>query len=151
MHSLGKIYFFQNKVDDAITYLEEALKIKKSKLPEMHMSVAESLHLLGTLYVQKGTCAPAIPLLNSALVAYRGKKDCEIIKSDVLDLLGHAYAKIGDTDDAFLSYEHSLKIKQSIVGKETIPCANVLLEIGRLKSLKNDYDGALAAFKEGEY
>ncbi len=115
------------------------------------MSLAETLHLLGSLYNKKGTYAPAIPLLNSALVAYRGRRDCEIMKSDVLDLLGSAYAKIGDTDNAILSYEHSLKIKQSVVGVETIPCANVLMEIGKLKYLNNDDDGALAAFKEGDH
>lgn len=114
------------------------------------MSLAETLHLLGSLYIKKGTCALAIPLLNSALIAYRGRLDCEIMKSDVLDLLGSAYTKIGDTDDAILSYEHSLKIKKSVVGEGTIPCANVLMEIGRLKSLKKDDDGALAAFKEGD-
>lgn len=119
-------------------------------LPDNHMSLAETLHLMGSLYIKKGTCAPAIPLLNSALIAYRGRVDCEIMKSDVLDLLGCAYETIGDTDDAILSYEHSLMIKKSVVGEETIPCANVLMEIGRLKSLKKDDDGALAAFKEGD-
>ena len=128
-----------------------ALEIKKFKLSDKHMSLAETLHLLGSLYIKKGTCAPAIPLLNSALVAYRGRRDCEILKSDVLDLLGSAYAKIGDPDDAILSFEHSLKIKQSVVGEDTIPCANVLMEIGRLRALNNDDDGALAAFKEGDY
>ena len=114
------------------------------------MSLAETKHLLGSLYMRKENFAHVVPLLKSALVAYRGSRDCEIMKSDVLDLLGNAYSKIGEVDHAILSYEHSLKIKKVVVGTESTPCANVLMEIGKLKSKKNDIDGALVAFKEGE-
>ena len=73
------------------------------------------------------------------------------MKSDVLDLLGLAYANLGENDHAILSYEHSLMIKKVVVGPDGSPCANVLMEIGKLKSLKDDVDGALVAFKEGDY
>lgn len=148
--SLGKIYFHQDKVDDALTCLEEALIIKKDKLSEKHMSLAETQHLLGSLYIKKKNFEPVIPLLKSALIAYRGSKDCEIMKSDVLDLLGNAYANVDEVDYAILSYEKSLKIKRVVVGAETAPCANVLMELGKLKVSKDDIDGALVAFKEGE-
>jgi tetratricopeptide (TPR) repeat protein len=148
--SMGKIFFHQQKNNDAIACLEEALEIKKSILPDNHMSLAETRHLLGSLYIQRGDFAPVIPLLLSALVAYRGSQDCDVLKSDVLDLLGRAYAKTGDIDNAILSYEHSLKIKNAVVGTNSSPCSNVLLEIGKLKSLSNDVEGALIAFKEGD-
>ena len=148
--SIGRIYFHQNKVDDAIACLEEALIIKLRFLPEKHMSMAETQHLLGSLYIKKNKFTPAIPLLKSALLGYKGSRDCEIIKSDVLDLLGSAYAKLGENDHAILSYEHSLKIKIVVVGKDGVACANVLMEIGKLKSLEDDIDGALVAFKEGD-
>ena len=147
---MGKIFFHQQKVNHAIACLEEALEIKKCKLPDKHMSLAETRHLLGSLYIKRGDFAPAIPLLLSALVAHRGSQDCDVLKSDVLDLLGSAYAKTGDIDHAILSYEHSLKIKNVVVGTDTSPCSNVLMEIGKLKSLRNDMDGALIAFKEGD-
>lgn len=105
---------------------------------------------MGSLYIKRGDFAPVIPLLVSALVAYRGSQDCDLLKSDVLDLLGSAYTKTGDIDHAILSYEHSLKIKNVVVGTDTSPCSNVLMEIGRLKSLRNDMDGALIALKEGD-
>ena len=91
------------------------MKIKKAKLSQKHMSLAESQHLLGSLYIKKGNLNDAVPLLNSALADYRGSRDCEIIKSDVLDLLGNAYAQLGETSHAILSYEHSLKIKKIVV------------------------------------
>ena len=148
--SMGKIFFHQQKFNDAIACLEEALEIKKSKLPDKHMSLAETRHLLGSLYIRRGDFAHVIPLLLSALVAYRGSQDCDVLKSDVLDLLGRAYAKAGDIDHAILSYEHSLKIKNVVVGTNSSPCSNVLMEIGKLKSLSNDVEGALVAFKEGD-
>ena len=151
LHSLGRIYFHQNQFDSAIVGLEEALKIKESKLPETHMSLAETRHLLGSLYIKKNKFTLAIPLLKSALVSYRGSRDCDVMKSDVLDLLGNAYTKLGENDHAILSYEHSLKIKKVVVGKDHVACANVSMEIGKLKSKKDDIDGALIAFKEGEY
>ena len=147
---MGKIYFHQNKVDDAITSLEEALEIKKAKLSEKHMSLAETQHLLGSLYIKKNNIEPVVQLLKSALVAYRGSRDCEIMKSDVLDLLGSAYSNLDEIDYATLSYEKSLKIKSAVLGSDTTPCANVLMELGKLKAKKSDLDGALVAFKEGE-
>jgi len=127
------------------------MRIKKLRLPENHVSLAETQHLLGSLYTKKGRHSDSIPMLKSALVAYKSCRDCEVIKSDVLDLLGAAYAMIGETGHAILSYEHSLKIKRVIVGREDVACANVLMEIGRLKSAKEDIDGALIAFKEGAF
>lgn len=73
------------------------------------------------------------------------------MKSDVLDLLGNAYAHVDVVDYAILSYEKSLKIKRVVVGIETAPCANVSMELGKLKVSKDDIDGALVAFREGEY
>ena len=127
------------------------MRIKKLRLPENHVSLAETQHLLGSLYTKKDRHSDSIPMLKSALVAYKSCRDCEVIKSDVLDLLGSAYARIGETGHAILSYEHSLKIKKAIVGREDVACANVLMEIGRLKSAKEDIDGALIAFKEGAF
>jgi tetratricopeptide (TPR) repeat protein len=151
-NSLGRIYFHQNQVDSAVECLEEALEIKQSKLSEKHMSLAETQHLLSSLYIRTEMFEPAIPLLKNALVAYRNSRgDCEIIKSDVLDLLGSAYAQLGDDGHAVLSYEHSLKIKKVVVGKDHVACANVQMEIGKLKSRMDDIDGALVAFKDGEF
>ena len=146
--SLGKICSHQDRTDEAIACLEEALRIKKSKLSDMHMSLAETRHLLASLYIKKENFEPVIDLLLSALVAYRGSRDCDILKSDVLDLLGRAFARTGDIDNAIQSYERSLKIKTILVGADSSPCSNVLMEIGKLKSLSNDIDGALIAFKE---
>ncbi len=150
MNQYGKDFFHQHKFNHAIACLEEALEIKKSKLTDKHMSLAETRHLLGSLYMKRGDFALVIPLLMSALVAYRGRQDCDVLKSDVLDLLGNAYVKTGDIDNAILSYEHSLKIKKIVVGTDSSPCSIVLMEIGRLKSLNNDVDGALVVFKEGD-
>lgn len=146
--SLGKICFHQDRPDEAIACLEEALKIKKTKLSDKHMSLAETRHLLASLYIKKENFEPVIDLLLSALVAYRGSRDCDILKSDVLDLLGKAFARTGDIDNSIQSYERSLKIKTILVGADSSPCSNVLMEIGKLKSLSNDIDGALIAFKE---
>jgi tetratricopeptide (TPR) repeat protein len=148
--SIGRIYFHQDRIDEAITCLEEALVIKLRSLPEKHMSLAETQHLLGSLYLKKNKFAPAVPLLKSALKGYKGSPDCQIIKSDVLDLLGSVYASIGETEAAILSYKHSLRIKKVTVGSNGAACANVLMEMGKLKSLKDDIDGALIDFKEGE-
>lgn len=146
--SLGKICFHQDRTDKAIACLEEALNIKKSKLSDKHMSLAETRHLLASLYIKNENFESVIDLLLSALVAYRGSRDCDILKSDVLDLLGKAFFRTGDIDNSIQSYERSLKIKTILVGADSSPCSNVLMEIGKLKSLSNDIDGALIAFKE---
>ena len=147
--SVGKIYYHQDKVDDAVVCLEEALRIKKSKLGQRHISLAETEHLLASLYVKKGKFLMAIPLLQSVLLTFEGVQDCEIVKSDAFDLLGSAYAQTGDNEKAISSYEQSLKIKKAILGQDDVACANVLTEIGKLNALMDDVNDALVAFKEG--
>ncbi len=148
--SVGRVYFHQGRIDDAIVCLEEALRIKKSKLDKGHQSLAETEHVLASLYIQKEDIATAIPLLKSALSTYKGKKDCDIMKSDVFDLLGKAYSMIGINEDAILSYKHSLKIKRAVLGLDDVACANVLMEIGKLRASTGDLNEALIAFKEGK-
>lgn len=101
--SIGRIYFHQDRVGDAIACLEEALAIKRRYLSEHHMSLAETQHLMGSLHLKRNEYTLAIPLLKSALKGYKRSQECEIIKSDVLDLLGNVYARIGEADHAILS------------------------------------------------
>jgi tetratricopeptide (TPR) repeat protein len=147
--SIGRIYFYQEKYEEAIDCVEQALKIKDDALHERHISLAETQHLLGSLLIKKGDCSSAVPLLKSALITYKGKKDCEVLKSDVLDLLATAYMNKGDNQFAILSLEQSLKIKTEILGPDDLACANVLMILGKLIAKTENVDGALVAFKEG--
>ena len=124
--------------------------IKENALHDKHISLAESQHLLGSLLIKCGDFPSALPLLKSALVTYKGKEDCEVLKSDVLDLLATAYVKKGDRQYAILSLEQSLKIKTEILGPDDLACANVLMILGKQKAEMENYNGALVAFKEGK-
>lgn len=99
--------------------------------------------------MKKGSSSSAVPLLKAALITYKGKKDCEVLKSDVLDLLATAYMENGENQYAILSLEQSLKIKTSILGPDDLACANVLMILGKLKAKMENVNGALVAFKEG--
>jgi len=101
------------------------------------------------LFIKRGDFSSAVPLLKDALITYKGKKDCEILKSDVLDLLADAYMNKDDNQYAILSLEQSLKIKREILGPDDLACANVLMIVGKLKAKMKNLDGALVAFKEG--
>ena len=125
------------------------MKIKENALNERHISLAETQHLLGSLLMKKGSSSSAVPLLKAALITYKGKKDCEVLKSDVLDLLATAYMENGENQYAILSLEQSLKIKTSILGPADLACANVLMILGKLKAKMENVNGALVAFKEG--
>lgn len=149
--SIGRIYFYQEKYEEAIDCVEQALKIKGNALRERHISLAESQHLLGSLLIKKANFSSAVPLLKDALITYKDKKDCEVLKSDVLDLLATAYLKKEDDQFALLSLEQSLKIKTKILGPDDLACANVLMMLGKLKAKKGDVNGALVAFKEGTF
>ena len=106
---------------------------------------------MGSLLIKRDDCSSAIPLLRSALITYKSKKDCEVMKSDVLDLLAKAYMSKGDNQSAILSLEQSLKIKREILGPDDLACANVLMIVGKLKQKMENVNGALVAFKEGMF
>ena len=104
---------------------------------------------MGSLLIKRDDFSSAIPLLRSALITYKSKKDCEVYKSDVLDLLAKAYMSKGDNQSAILSLEQSLKIKREILSPDDLAFANVLMIVGKLKQKMENVNGALVAFKEG--
>ena len=148
LHSIGKIYFHQGKVDESIYCLERALEIKRGSITESHSSLAETEHILASLYMKKERYFDAMSLLNSALSAYKQARGCELLSSDVLDLLGQAYASTGDLKGAIAVYDQSLKIKRTSLSPDHIACANVLMEIGKLQASNDDLEDALVTFKE---
>ncbi|KAL3800826.1 hypothetical protein HJC23_001663 [Cyclotella cryptica] len=145
LHNIGKIYFHQGKVDESMDCLERALEIKRGSITE---SLAETEHILASLYMKKERYYDAMSLLNSALSAYKQIQGCELLSSDVLDLLGQAYGATGDLKGAIAVYEESLKIKRTSLSPDHIACANVLMEIGKLQASNNELEGALVTFKE---
>jgi tetratricopeptide (TPR) repeat protein len=146
--SIGKIFSLQGKIDEAANFLEQALEIKKVRVDKTHSSLAETKHILGSIYIKNERYADAISLLNSALSSYNKTRDCELLSSDVLDLLGHAHAATGDMLGAISVYQQSLKIKRASLGPDHISCGNVLMEIGRLQVSNNDLEDSLRTFKE---
>ena len=115
---------------------------------ESTSSLAETQHILASCYVKKEMYFEATPLLESALSVYKQSRDCDLMRSDVLDLLGLTYARIGDTRKAISMYENSLGIKRSRLGPDDIACSNVLLEIGKMLVSNNDLEEALITFRE---
>ena len=150
LHNIGKIYFQQGKIDESIECTKRALNIKKCKMIEPSSSLAETQHILASCYVKKQRYFEATTLLESALSVYKQSRDCELMQSDVLDLLGLTYARTGDTRKAISMYETSLAIKRSRLGPDDIACSNVLLEIGKLLVSNNDLEEALITFREAK-
>lgn len=146
--SIGKIYFHKNKIDECIDCLERALEIKLNKMSGSASSLAESQHILASAFMKKDRYFDAIALLETALSSYHNMHDCELLSSDVMDLLGHAYNVTGDLARAKSSYEQSLDIKKICLGQDHISCANVLLEIGKLQVASNSLEEGLVTFKE---
>lgn len=111
-------------------------------------SLAESRHILASAFIKRCRYFDAIALLESALSSYKLMPDCELMRSDVLDLLGHAYSVTGDLARAQSSYEQSLDIKKASLGPDHVACANVLMEIGKIQVSTSDLEKALSTFKE---
>ena len=147
-HSIGKIYLQQGNIDESINYLERALGIKKIKMKDPTLSLAETEHVLASGYLKKERYFDAISLLECSVSAYKQSKDCDLLRSDALDLLGHASSVTGDLVRALTTYEESLRIKQTILGFDHIACGNVLMEIGKLQLSLSRLEEALATFKE---
>lgn len=68
----------------------------------------------------------------------------------IRDNIGHMHAQLDNYKDSLMEYQSSLRIKKSI--DETNPeVAKTLNAIGALKATNDEYDGALAYFKEALY
>jgi tetratricopeptide (TPR) repeat protein len=126
-HHIGELFFRDEKFDEAIKYLNEALRIK----PDF----ADAHNNIGAALVRQGKFDEAIQHLTEALQINPASADAHAN-------LGFAFAKIGDVQKAIEHYLASLQINPAQPDTQ-FNLANLFIEKGDLDQAVSHYQQAL--------
>jgi CHAT domain-containing protein/Flp pilus assembly protein TadD len=142
-YTIGKIKSINGQFKEAALFYEEALKVRRSKLPKNHPDIAESLNSLGVLHAKLGELDLAHSYYQEALDIRRislGENHPEYAES--LNSLGSLNLELGDFKLAESMQLEALEIRKKALGVEHPAYAINLATLGRLYRTIGKFDKA---------
>ncbi len=139
----------KGKYDAALPPAERALAIREKVLGPNHAMVAESLHDLAVLYIDKGNYAKAEPLTQRALAIREkvlGPEHPDVAES--LNSLGVVFYSKGEYAKAESFMQQSLLISEKVLGADHPDVATALVSLGKLFWAKGDYTRSEQLFQQ---
>jgi non-specific serine/threonine protein kinase/serine/threonine-protein kinase len=149
MDSIGRVYRLLGYYDRSQPLLEQALATREAELGREHPEVAESLHNLATLAVDRGDYEVARPLFERALAireAKLGVGDRRV--ADTVHNLALLHHELGDYDDARPLYRRALAIREQsppawALAESLNDLATLYHETGEYEQARELYERAL--------
>ena len=146
MDSIGRVYRLLGYYDESLPLLERALAIREAELGQKHPEVAESLHNLATLAVDRGDYDAARPLFERALAIREtalGPSDRRV--ADTVHNLALLHHELGDYEAAEPLYRRALEIRDA--GPVDWALAESLNDLATLYHETGDYEQARALYE----
>ena len=138
----------KGKYDEALPLVERALAIREHALSPDHAMVAESLHDLAVLYIDKGNYAVAGPLIQRALTIREESLGAEHpVVAESLNILGVVFYSKGEYATAESLVRRSLSISETVLGANHADVATALGSLGKLYVAKGEYARAEPLFQ----
>jgi tetratricopeptide (TPR) repeat protein len=149
---LNTSYYIAARYDDALSKLNQALKIKR-ELTGGHpdSQVAAILHAIGSTQNELGQYEQALRVLTESLDVYRSlQKDQPDSRTFItLGSMGIAYKSLGQYEQALDIYNQQLSLVKSIyAGKPHPHVADVWINTGNVRLDMGEYAEALKAHSE---
>ncbi len=149
MGTMGNVYVSLGLYEKAEMLLENALKIRESRLPRGHPDVATALNNLALLYKNQGRYRAAEPLYQRAL-AIREK----VLGPDHLDVatslnnLASLFQHLGLYAQAEPLYQRALAIRRNVLSHDHPDMAELLNNLALLYYAQGFYERAEPLFKQ---
>ncbi|HEX2573907.1 MAG TPA: tetratricopeptide repeat protein [Polyangia bacterium] len=131
------------KYAEAVTFAEQARRLREKARGPNHPEVAECLQVLGDLHRTQGHYQQGESLLQRALEIREttlGKGDLTVAQT--LNSLGTLYFEQALFDRAEPLYQRALRIRQAVLGKDHLDVAQSLNSLANLHRDKGFYDRA---------
>ena len=135
------VYLRQNKLVEALNYCNQALKI----LPKGHPNRAFTYRQLGAIYREMGICSLAKRAYQEAIAI---NPNNEAALAENLHSLGLLQSDEGNHDEAIISYNRALEIRQRIFSPMHPGIAKLYNEIGGTMLSVGRFEEALEMFQK---
>ncbi|MBI5214360.1 MAG: CHAT domain-containing protein [Ignavibacteriae bacterium] len=144
---LGRNYTAKEIYQDAIEYLNKAVKLGKKHLGEIHFNMAQAYNSLGIVYRRMGEYDQSISIYNKSLnVRLKLFGDIHSEVGKVYGNLGIVYWNKGDYEKAFEYMNKGYSIEQKTLPPDDAQIGNTLNNIGLVLWNMGDHAKALEYF-----
>jgi tetratricopeptide (TPR) repeat protein len=142
LNMMGFLKAKRGELDDALTLLWDALKIRK--LQEDHIKVSETLKNIGNIHREKEESELALECYEECLRIRRLELGPQHEKvADVLIAMGNVHSENPlQAEEAKQSYQEALDIRKQVFGEHDESVAIVLQHMGTIEFRANNYDRA---------
>jgi tetratricopeptide (TPR) repeat protein len=148
-HQIGWANRQLGKYQEAITFYEKSLEIKKKTLPPNHPDLASSYNNIGNVYYNMGEYSKALSSHEKALEIKQ-----QSLPPNHPDLamsynnIGEVYRNMGEYSKALSSYEKALEIKQQSLPPNHPDLAGSYNNIGIVYRNMGEYSKALSSHEK---
>jgi eukaryotic-like serine/threonine-protein kinase len=150
LEAIGLAYRRQNEFDQAITFLGEALHLRRQAPDGGGFLTASTLAQLATALRQTGDLEGADRTFREALaVAREYRRDQSPEYASLLTDLGRVQLQSGNLQAARKYFEESLVMTRAVVGPKAREVGSVLLELSSLALWSDDLPNAERLAREG--
>lgn len=149
LNNLAKVYYKQNKLDDAESRYQRALDIRKNVLGSWHPEVAQSYNNLAEIYRKQNKYSKAIDYYLYALAIWEkafGKEHNDV--ANCLNNLGLVYAAEGKYEEAESSYSRAVSIWKLSIGIESRDVATGYNNLAELYRSSHKYKMAESFYQK---
>ena len=147
--SLGETYFAQQKLEDALSAYQRALKIREKTFAIDSKTIGEVLFHLGNLYLEIGDYESAISAyLREITIIEKHYGPFDTALSPTLNNLAYAYTEYSHFDKAKATYKRSLELKKRSPEKDYPDIALGLNNLAGINLELENYKQAEEQFME---
>jgi len=149
LHKLAYGCSSKNWTDDAIGLYADALKYKKASYGQYHKRVANTLFMIGSIYLNQGLFPEATNVFNEIYIIEEhvyGVDDMKVAKT--CKTIGILYSQMGQYDNSAKAYERALKIELSSSGQDCIEVAETFNTLGIVYGITEENKKALYCFQK---
>lgn len=115
VYNAGQSYHQQGKLDLALLFYEEFVRITAPKLGPMHRDVAIILKCMAQIYHERDNFDQALGLYQQALTAARASLGVHAETASIFNKLGNLYYENQDFDNAIEMYEQGLEVERAVL------------------------------------
>lgn len=139
----------EDRADEALECLEEALRIRELHYGEEHESCADTMQWMGNLLRKNGDAANALDYFKFALSIKQKRLGADDI--DVANTLFNTAVLLDDIekhDLSLVAYKEALRIRILVLGSNNQEVADTLFCMGNVATAVEKHDEALGYYQE---
>lgn len=149
LEAIGRAYRRQNQFDRSVSFLEEALHIRKQTPDADSAKTASVLTELAIALRQTGDVDSADKMLKQALqISRQHSNERSVTYATLLTNLGRVELQAGDLEEARKYFESGLTLNRDLLGPNHPDVADVLLELSSVFMWGDKLEAAERAVRE---